>query len=53
MRPLPTEPDEPFRCDISREHDAARIRLLGDLDLETAPLLGAELDALRAEGFRH
>ena len=52
MRPLPTEPAEPFHCDVSREHDAARIRPLGDLDLETAPLLGAVLDELRAEGFR-
>jgi anti-anti-sigma factor len=52
MQRPPSEPVEPFRCDISREHDAARIRPVGDLDLDTAPRLIAGLDALRAEGFR-
>jgi anti-anti-sigma factor len=52
MRRPATEPVAPFRCDISREHDAVRIRPVGELDLNTAPLLGTELDALRAEGFR-
>ena len=33
MRRPPTEPVEPFRCDISREHDTAGIRPLGDLDV--------------------
>ena len=47
-----TEPVEPFRCEISRERDTAHIRPWGELDLDTAALLGAELDALRAEGFR-
>jgi anti-anti-sigma factor len=48
----PTESFEPFRCDVSREPDAARIRPRGELDLDTAPRLRAELDGLRAEGFR-
>jgi anti-sigma B factor antagonist len=52
MRPLPSDPVEPFHCDISRERGAARIRPSGELDLDTAPLLSAELDALRAEGYR-
>jgi anti-sigma B factor antagonist len=47
-----TDHVEPFRCEISRERDTARIRPLGELDIDTAPLLGAELDVLRAEGFR-
>jgi anti-sigma B factor antagonist len=45
-------PVEPFRCDISREHDTARVRPRGELDIDTAPLLGVEFDELRAEGFR-
>ena len=49
----PTESFEPFRCDVSREPDVARIRPHGELDLDTGPRLRAELDALRAEGFRH
>ena len=53
MRRPPTEPFEPFRCDVAREHDTARIRPLGDLDIASVPLLSTELDALRAEGFRH
>jgi anti-anti-sigma factor len=44
---------EPFRCEISHEHDGARIRPLGELDVATAPLLTAELDALRNAGHRH
>jgi anti-anti-sigma factor len=52
MRRRSSGPVESFRCEISREADAARIRPRGELDLNTAPRLGAALDALRAEGFR-
>ena len=48
----PPEAD-PFRCEILHEHDGARIRPFGELDVATAPLLRAELDALRNAGHRH
>lgn len=53
-QPQPTPPPdaEPFRCEISREHDSARILAIGELDVATVPILKAELEALRTAGFR-
>jgi anti-anti-sigma factor len=44
---------EGFRCEVSREHGAARIQALGELDLATVPILDAELAGLRDAGFPH
>ena len=41
-----------FHCDISRDHDTARVQALGELDLDAVPRLRAEVDALRAVGVR-
>jgi anti-anti-sigma factor len=53
-QPQPTPPldAEPFRCEISREHDSARILAIGELDVATVPIVKAELDALRDAGIR-
>jgi anti-anti-sigma factor len=51
--PYTLPPDaEPFRCDISREREAVRVRALGALDLATVPILEAEVAQLRDAGFR-
>lgn len=41
-----------FRVDVSRKDDNARLRLTGELDLATTPILQAEIAALRATGSR-
>ena len=41
-----------FRCEVSREADTVRIRALGDLDMAAAPVLDAEIAALREAGTR-
>lgn len=43
---------EPFRCETSRRHDSACIVAIGDLDLDTTPILRAEIHALRAGGCK-
>jgi stage II sporulation protein AA (anti-sigma F factor antagonist) len=43
---------EPFRCDISHEREAVRLRALGALDLVTVPILEAQVAQLRDAGFR-
>jgi anti-sigma B factor antagonist len=50
----PTTPGDarPFRCEISRERDGARILTVGELDLGTVAVLQAELDALRTAEVR-
>jgi anti-anti-sigma factor len=47
------QPDSPpLSCEITREHDTARLRLLGELDLDTTPTVEAEISALRKSGTR-
>ena len=42
----------PFTCEVVPERDAVRVRLLGALDMGTAPTLHAEVAQLRDAGFR-
>ena len=52
--PLHTQPhDELFRCDVVREGETARIRAIGELDLNAAPTLAAEIAQVREAGCRH
>ena len=48
---LPPDP-EAFHCEVQPERDAVRVRPTGALDMATAPVLDAELEELRAAGFR-
>ena len=41
-----------FSCRAVREHDTVRLQLVGELDLETAPLLRDEIAAVRETGAR-
>jgi anti-anti-sigma factor len=50
--PLPTSDENPFRCEVVHEHESARIRAIGELDLATVPILKTEMDSLREVGFR-
>jgi anti-anti-sigma factor len=52
MDPPRTERFRLFRCETSRDHDTARVRPIGDLDLGTVPVLSAEVEGLRADGMR-
>jgi anti-sigma B factor antagonist len=49
--PSPAEP-EPFRCEVSRERDAVRVRPIGELDVATAPILETQIAQLRDAGDR-
>lgn len=49
---MPTDEAAPFRVDVSREGDTARLRLVGELDMVTTPLVRAQIAALRAAGTR-
>lgn len=49
---MPPHEPEPFRVDVSRHEDSARLRLTGELDLDTTPILEAEITALRETGSR-
>jgi anti-sigma B factor antagonist len=51
-QPVPPAGAHRFRCDVSRQHNSARILAIGELDLATVPILDAELAALRNAGFR-
>jgi len=42
---------EPFRCDVVPARRAVHIRPLGELDLDTAPVVARELQQLRDAGF--
>jgi anti-sigma B factor antagonist len=44
---------EQLRCEVTPERDLVRVRPVGALDAATAPVLRAEVDELRAAGFRH
>jgi anti-anti-sigma factor len=43
-------PPEPFRCESGHDGDRWWVRPVGELDLDTAPLLDQELGAARAAG---
>ena len=45
-------PEEPFRCEVTPERDAVRVRPVGELDMDTAPVLDAQMRELRDSGFR-
>ena len=42
---------EPFRCDVQPARAAVHVRPVGELDLETVPIVDAELADLWAVGF--
>jgi anti-sigma B factor antagonist len=44
------QPPEPFRCESGHTGDHAWVRPIGELDLDTAPLLDLELVAARDAG---
>jgi anti-sigma B factor antagonist len=44
------QPPEPFRCESGQDGDRTWVRPIGELDLDTAPLLDEELGALRRAG---
>ena len=48
---LPPDP-KPFYCRVLREHDSARLVVIGELDLRTVPIVEAEIAALRDAGVR-
>ena len=50
MTDPPFQPPESFRCERGRDGDTAWVRPVGELDLDTAPRLDAELASARAEG---
>ena len=50
--PTPAPDAQPFRCQVSREHDGAHLLPAGELDLATVPILQAEIAALRDAGAR-
>ena len=41
-----------FRCEVSRAADVARLRLEGELDIATTPILEAAIAAQRGNGSR-
>jgi anti-sigma B factor antagonist len=47
-----TPPEEPFRCEVTPEREAVRVRPVGELDMDTAPVLDAQLRELRSSGSR-
>jgi anti-sigma B factor antagonist len=47
---VPFPPPDSFRCETGRDRDATWVRPIGELDLDTAPLLEQELAAVRADG---
>lgn len=44
------QPPEPFRCESGSDGDRWWVRPLGELDLDTAPLLERKLGAARTDG---
>jgi anti-anti-sigma factor len=58
LEPFADQPVTPrdraaFRCEVSREHDTASIRPIGELDLATVPILAAHVAQLREAHCRH
>jgi len=42
----------PFSCAVTQQRDTAVLRLIGELDLASAPVLRAEIAGLREAGIR-
>ena len=42
-----------FRCEVLREAGTARVRAIGEMDMDAVPPLSAEMAQLRAAGCRH
>jgi anti-sigma B factor antagonist len=42
---------EPFRCEVEPDRATVRVRPVGELDLETVPVVDAELAELWSVGF--
>lgn len=51
--PSPSRGVAALRCDVSRDHDTASIRTIGELDLATVRSLEAHVAQLRHAGCRH
>jgi len=49
----PFQPPESFRCESDRDGDRCWVRPVGELDLDTAPVLEQELSAARSAGAQH
>jgi anti-sigma B factor antagonist len=47
---VPFPPPDSFRCETGRDRDGSWVRPIGELDLDTTPLLDQELTAVRAAG---
>jgi len=43
----------PFRCEVQAEHQAVRIRPVGELDMATVPLVATHLGEQQTAGFKH
>jgi anti-sigma B factor antagonist len=50
---VPFPPPEAFRCETVRAGDRSWVRPVGELDLDTAPVLDEQLAAARAGGARN
>jgi anti-sigma B factor antagonist len=50
-QPWPPKP-QPFRCYVTFERDTARVRPIGELDLDTAPVLDEQIRECRQRGMR-
>lgn len=50
-RPEPPYEAGPFSCEVVPERAEARVRLRGELDLVTAPVVERQLDELHEAGF--
>jgi anti-sigma B factor antagonist len=49
----PFQPPESFRCESDRDGDRWWVRPVGELDLDTAPVLEQALTAARTAGAQH
>jgi len=42
----------PFRCEVRPQRDAVHVRPVGELDLETVPVVESHLRQLKTSGFK-
>ena len=51
---IPPEPgDDGFRCEVARDDATATVLPIGELDIDTMPILRAWCARLRGDGMRH